>query len=238
MLNNYCIEVCCGSINDVLTAVSEPIDRIELNSALELGGLTCTLGTLLECKKITYIPIVCMVRPRTAGFQYTNEQFESMLLDAEQLCIHGADGIVFGFLNDDNTIDIERTTKMTDLIHRYNKEAIFHKAFDSTPNKIDAIELCIACGLDRVLTSGGQNYPHIEEGFKTLKQLIDLYSDKITILVGGGVREFNVQTILKETNCHEIHMTAKDTADDDGNYTIVSPTNLRKILAKIENINN
>ncbi|MEA4875230.1 MAG: copper homeostasis protein CutC [Anaerorhabdus sp.] len=238
MINNRVIEICCGSIEDVITASKEPIDRIELNSALELGGMTCSLGTLIESKKVTTLPLCCMVRPRTSGFHYTERQFESMLFDAEQLCIHDADGIVFGFLNADNSINIERTKKMADLVHRYNKEVIFHKAFDATTDKFKACEDCIACGVDRILTSGGENYPHIEEGFETLHKLIETYQDRITILVGGGVRDFNVQTILTETNCHEIHMTAKQTAYDDGDYTEVSPTYLRTILSKIEEMNN
>lgn len=233
MIKNYVIEVCCGSIEDTMIASEFPIDRIELNSSLELGGCTCSVGTLLGAKKVTSIPMCCMVRPRTAGFHYTERQFESMLVDAEELLKNGADGIVFGFLNEDNSINTLRTKKMADLIKKYNREVIVHKAFDATPDKIKACEDCIACGVDRILTSGGENYPNIEEGFDLLKELIEKYNQQITILVGGGVRDHNIRTILDETHCTEIHMTAKHMAHDDGDYVEVSRENLNNILSKI-----
>ena len=234
MINNRIIEICAGSIEDCATAQQFPVDRIELNSAIELGGLTPSLGTLLQAKQVTTLPICCMVRPRTAGFVYTKRQFESMLYDAKLLLEQGADGIVFGFLNEDTTIDADRTKQMTELIKSYGKEAVFHKAFDKTPDKHKACETLIECGVDRILTSGGENYPHIEQGFDLLKDLIEKYNNQITILVGGGVRAHNVRDILKTTQCTQIHMTAKEMKDDFGQYAAVSTTNLTEILANME----
>ena len=230
MIKNKIVEICCGSIEDCALADTFPVDRIELNSGIELGGLTPSLGTLIESKKATKLPICCMVRPRTAGFVYTEAQFQSMLQDAELLLKHGADGIVFGFLNSDTTIDVKRTKEMTNLIKSYGKEAVFHKAFDKTPDKHKACEILIECKVDRILTSGGENYPHIEQGFETLKELIEQYNDQITILVGGGVRAHNVHEILETTKCTQIHMTAKEMMNDCGQYAAVSKNNLTDIL--------
>ena len=80
-----------------------------MNSALELGGLTPSLATLILAKQKTSCPIVCMIRPRTAGFEYTEIQFQTMLKDAEILLKNGADGIVFGFLCNHTKSEIERT---------------------------------------------------------------------------------------------------------------------------------
>lgn len=233
MIKNKTIEICAGSIEDCAVAQLFPVDRIELNSAIELGGLTPSIGTLLQAKQVTSLPVCCMIRPRTAGFVYTEKQFESMLFDAKLLLEHGADGIVFGFLNEDTTIDVKRTKQMTDLIKSFNKEAIFHKAFDKTPNKFQACETLIECGVDRILTSGGENYPHIEQGFELLKALIEKYNDQITILVGGGVRAHNIHDILVNTNCTQIHMTAKEMKNDFGQYAAVSENNLKDILSNM-----
>ena len=46
MINDIRIEICIGNIQDGLKASEYPIDRIELNSALELGGLSPSLETL------------------------------------------------------------------------------------------------------------------------------------------------------------------------------------------------
>lgn len=207
MINNILVEVCCGSVDDCIIADKCHADRIELNHALEMGGMTPSVATLKHAKKHTSIPICCMVRPRGVGFSYTENQFKVMLDEARDLIDAGADGIVFGFLHDDATINAERTKQMVDLIHP--KEAIFHKAFDSTKDLEASLKTLIECGVDRVLTSGGASYPDIEDGCKLIEQLSKKYGDKIQLLPGGGVREHNVQDILRLTNVKQIHMTAK-----------------------------
>ena len=52
MINNIKVEICCGTIDDCLVANEFEVDRIELNSALELGGLTPSVATLRMAKKM------------------------------------------------------------------------------------------------------------------------------------------------------------------------------------------
>ena len=68
MINNITIEICIGNIDDAIVAAKYPIDRIELNSALELGGLTPSLETLRFLKSKIDTRICCMVRPRGGDF--------------------------------------------------------------------------------------------------------------------------------------------------------------------------
>lgn len=103
--------------------------RVELNSALALGGLTPSLATLQAVKKVTDLKVQCMVRVRPAGFCYDKMEKDLMFAEAKQLLENGADGIVFGFLREDCTIHQAWTKEMADFIHGYGKEAIFHRAF-------------------------------------------------------------------------------------------------------------
>lgn len=242
MIGNIKVEVCCGSVEDCLIAQKCHADRIELNHGLELGGLTPSIGTLKKVKELTTLPVACMVRHRGFGFCYTELEFEAMLEDAKQLIANGADGIVFGFLHEDGTIDIERTKKMVQVIK--DKEKIFHKAFDSCPDFDEGMRLLIDCGIDRVLTSAGSD---IVQGADTLRHLRQKYGERIQILPGGGVREDNVQKVLSVSGCKQIHMTAKElrldpsilhhhTAmkEENARYVAVCEDNLRAIMKKIE----
>ena len=166
-----------------------------MNHALELGGLTPSLGTFLEAKRQVSLPICVMIRPRGAGFDYTEIQFQAMLKDAELFIEHGADGLVFGFLNEDGSINEERTCQMVKAAR--GKEAIFHKAYDSTKNMEDSLKTLIRCGITRVLTSGGAVYPNIVEGCKDSGRLQISMAINIQILPGGGVREDNARRVLK-----------------------------------------
>ena len=91
----------------------------------------------------------------------------------------------------------------------------------------------IDCGINRILTSGGKNYPHIEKGFPILKDLISKYNDKITFLVGGGVRDYNVVSIIENTKCTQIHMSSRYQAVDNGEYDKLSKEKLIDILKNI-----
>lgn len=201
------LEVCCGSYEDAVNATMAKADRIELNSALYMGGLTPSMATFLKCKEKLTIPIICMVRNRGAGFNYSSLEKEIMFLDAKIFLDNKADGIAFGFLNDDLTIDIENTKKMVTLIHSYNKEAVFHRAFDVCTDLFTSMETLISLKVDRVLTSGG--YVSVLEGRETLKRLQERYKSKIQILMGGGINEGNLKKLLEETQIYQVHSSCK-----------------------------
>ena len=112
------IEICCGSYEDALNAYYGRAKRIELNSALHLGGLTPSLATLKLTKKNTNLKIITMVRPRGAGFCYNEIEFEVMKEDAKSLLENGADGIAFGCLNKDGSICIRNDRNHKKLSRR------------------------------------------------------------------------------------------------------------------------
>ena len=233
MTKSILVEICCGTLDDCLVAINNQVDRIELNCALELGGLTPSVATLRALKKLTTIPVCCMVRPRSAGFCYSDSLYQVMLQDAAILLDNQADGIVFGFLNPDNTVAKKRTKEMAELIHGYKAEAIFHKAFDSCPDLLTAAEALVDSAVDRVLTGGGQSPNNILNGALLLAELNKLYGQKLTFLPGGGVNATNIRHILDISGCKEIHMTAKQNYLDQQTYVAVDDTTLKSILAQI-----
>ena len=232
MINNTKIEICIGNVTDALKAAEYPIDRIELNSALELGGLSPAKETLCYLKKKIAVPICCMVRPRGGDFFYDEIEFKLMLKQAKSFLKNGADGIVFGFLREDHTVDTERTKKMVKLIHSYKKEAIFHKAFDAVPDQFEAIDQLYELGIDRILTGDGESSQSIVKGSKKIHELYEHLDEKIQLLPGGGVRIENAAQVLKTARTGQIHMTSKKT--NPGGYIELDTEQLEAILKKIE----
>lgn len=206
-MKDYVFEVCTGGVQDCINAQLGGADRAELNSALSIGGLTPTISTLKMVKEKTTIKIVCMVRPRAAGFCYNEIEKKVMFKDAEELLKHGADGISFGFLNKDATIDVESTKKMVELVHRYQGDAVFHRAFDCVSDPDTAIQQLIQCGVDRILTSGLQ--PTAYEGKDMLKTLQAKYGQQIQLLAGSGVNANNINELREHTCMHQFHSSCK-----------------------------
>ena len=200
------LEVCCGSADDVIQAHRAGADRVELNSDLFHGGLTPTLGELIVAKRETGMPIMTMVRPREGGFCYTAAEFDTAVEDAKLLLHHGADGLVFGFLHPDGTIDLERTRVLADLAREAGKESVFHRAIDVVPDWRKALDGLIALGITRVLTSGQE--PDVALGTGTVREMIEYAAGRIQILPGAGITARNMDRIISETGCRQIHLAA------------------------------
>lgn len=209
---NRVIEICCGSYEDALNAYNGGAKRIELNSALHLGGLTPSLATLQLTKQNTDLKVISMVRPRGAGFHYTEAEFEVMKKDAELLMENGSDGLAFGFLDADGHIDVKQTKVMIDIIKKYNGEVVFHRAFDCVDNPYIAIETLIELGVDRILTSGLE--PKAMAGKELIKELQDKYGQDIEILAGSGMNATNAKEMMDYTGINQVHSSCKDWVND------------------------
>lgn len=100
-------------------------------------------------------------------------------------------------------LDKKRTKEMIELIHKYGREAVFHRAFDCIDNQDSAAERLIRLGADRILTSGGA--ANVWDGRKQLKHLQNQYGKDITILAGSGVNDTNVRALIEYTGITQVH---------------------------------
>jgi copper homeostasis protein len=201
------LEICCGSADDCVEAARGGADRVELNSALFLGGLTPTAGTLRAARNACDISIMAMIRPRAGGFCYTAREFETMEYDARELLELGADGIVFGCLTPEGKVDIERNARLVKIAHDMGKQAVFHRAIDVVPNWRAALDALIAMGADRVLTSG--QMPSAPLGLDVIAEMVEYAAGRIEILPGAGINLNNIRSVIKSTGCNQAHMSAK-----------------------------
>lgn len=206
------VEICCGSYDDARQAAIGGAKRIELNSALQLGGLTPTEATLRMVKEELPLQVAAMVRPRGAGFCYSDEEFRVMERECAALLQAGADGIVFGCLQADAALDMEKNRRLTARIKEMGREAVFHRAFDCVRDPFEAMEQLIELGVDRVLTSGLK--PKAVEGRELLRQLQERYGSRIQILAGSGINASNAVSLMEYTGVRQVHSSCKAWRED------------------------
>lgn len=205
------LEICCGSLDDALEAGAGGADRVELCSSLFHGGLTPSFGTLVEAKARLDIPVIFMARPRGGGFCYTAPEMAAMERDTEMAVAQGADGVVFGILTEDGRIDLPRTRRLRDRVG--GRDAVFHRAFDVTPDPFRALDELIDLGITRVLTSG--QCDTVWEGMPLIARLVEHAAGRIQIMPGGGIKPFHVDEVIARTGCRQIHIAAWKTERDD-----------------------
>lgn len=209
------LEVCIASLSDAVLAAGHGAARVEVNSALELGGLTPSIGLVervVEALGPTGCKLIAMVRPRPGGFDYSDEELAVMRRDIQRLLAAGVDGVAFGVLRGDSTVAPGANKQLIEPVLAAGREAVFHRAFDLTPSPTDALEALLALGFTRVLTSGGQR--SAIEGAAVIRSLLERAAGRIQVLPGGGVRPENVADLVRATGCTQVHASLRQTLAD------------------------
>lgn len=199
----YLLEVCCGSVDDAIEAEAGGAHRVELNSSIFQGGLTPTLGALVEAKRRLSIPVMTMIRPRGGGFCYTDTEFAAMCYDTELAVANGTDGIVFGILDERGEVDMTRSAEI--IARAKGVDIVFHRAIDVAPDPFRVIDQLVELGVKRVLTAGQEN--SAAEGIDVIRDLVTHARGRIEILP-GGVTPRTVRTVVEVTGVNQVHMAA------------------------------
>lgn len=199
------LEICANSVVSAIAAQEGGANRVELCENLNEGGTTPSYGTLFLTRQQVNIDLYALIRPRAGDFLYSDLEFEIMKLDIQTCKDLGYNGVVIGLLKPDGSIDIERTQKLVELASPMG--VTFHRAFDSCNDPEKALEDVIACGCERILTSGLKNTAI--EGVDTLSKLIEQAEDRLIIMPGSGVKSSNIKFLKELVPAMEWHASAK-----------------------------
>lgn len=199
------IEIAVDSIESAIAAEQGGAERIELCSALREGGLTPSLGLVRTVRSACTLALFTMIRPRGGDFLYTAHEFRAMQEDIRIMAGEGVHGVVFGLLTQDGHVDKERTCSLVELAKPL--EVTFHRALDMTVDPQQALEDVIACGVQRVLTSGAA--ASAWAGRNRLQSMVEQAAGRATIVVGGGVRPAQIARLMASTGATEFHSSMR-----------------------------
>ena len=227
------LEICANSYQSAKNAQEAGAYRIELCQELSVGGITPSFGLLKQVIDNLEISVFVLIRPRAGNFVYSDAEFDIMKHDI-QLCKDlGCHGIVSGILNNNKTIDIDRTRELIELSRPL--PFTFHRAFDEVANPLEAFLQLIDLGVERVLTSGQQTTA--ESGLELLKELNIMSNDRIIILAGSGITSDNALK-FKNAGLKEIHASASSLIEENNSLfsmplTYSDPQKIKAILDAI-----
>lgn len=194
------LEVCVDSAEGLAAAVEGGADRIELCSALALGGLTPSAG-LMALAAACPLPVYAMIRPRPGDFVYCDEELEVMARDIETARRAGLAGVVLGASRRDGRLDRPALERLLGLSRGLG--TTLHRAVDFVPDLAQAVETAVELGFERILTSGGA--PTAAEGVEALEAAIAAAAGRISIMPGAGIAPETVGQLLPRLPVREIH---------------------------------
>jgi copper homeostasis protein len=201
----YILEVIAFDIASCGIIQRSGAHRIELCQGPAEGGTTPSQGFIKAARQQTSIQLYPIIRPRGGDFLYSADEFAMMRSDVLLCKELGCDGVVLGILTADGQVDKERCTQLVELA--YPMGVTFHRAFDRVADAPTGLEDVIACGFERILTSG--LLPDAISGAATIKDLIQQADDRITIMPGSGVRSSNIAAQAAATGAVEFHTSAR-----------------------------
>ncbi|PYE85676.1 copper homeostasis protein CutC [Pseudoroseicyclus aestuarii] len=201
------LEICVDTPDGLAAALAGGADRIELCSALALGGLTPSAG-LVAAAAGAGVPVRAMIRPRAGGFVLSPADLEVSLGDLRAMRAAGLEGVVLGAARADGSLDTEALARLREAAGPM--AATLHRVFDLTPDPEAALEQAIDLGFDCILTSG--QAPSAPAGAALIARLTERAQGRIAIMAGGGVTAQAAPALI-ETGAAWLHASCK--GDDE-----------------------
>jgi copper homeostasis protein len=201
------VEVCANGVESCLAAQEGGADRVELCAGIPEGGTTPSYGEIKVARRVlTTTRLHVIIRPRGGDFLYSDLEVERMAADIAVCRDLGVDGVVFGCLKADGTIDVEKNRYLMECSR--GMSVTMHRAFDRAAEPQRALEEIIDLGFDRILTSGQQ--PKAVQGVELLAKLNRQAAGRIILMAGSGVTEQNIRDIREATGLHEFHFSGRE----------------------------
>lgn len=202
------LEVCVDSLASAMAAIAGGADRLELCSALSVGGLTPSPALLQQIREVSTIPVRCLMRTRGGDFLYTYAEIRQMAAEIRMLLAAGADGFVVGCLTADGDLDTEAMKPLLEAAE--GAGLTLHRCIDVSRDLCRTYRDAAALGVDTILTSGGAG--NCLAGMETIRQLIALRDNTSgpEVLIGSGVKAAVIEQFRRNVpGARAFHMSGK-----------------------------
>lgn len=200
---NY--EVCAANLQSALAAQEAGAHRIELCSALDVGGLTPSWGLIRATVRHLTIPVHVLIRPREGDFCYSKMELDLMLDDVRACREMGVAGVVVGALHPSGELDLPTLEALKNASDSLDVSC--HRALDFCPDPIDAVHKLVGLGFTRLLSSGQASSAF--EGRFCLKKMVAAAHGRMSVMPGGGITAQNIGAIAECTGAQDFHFSGR-----------------------------
>lgn len=201
-------EIALADIDTMRAAIRNGVDRVELNSRLDLGGLTPDDQTVAEAVTLAaeaQIDLVVMIRPRGGDFDYSEVEIEDMRRSLRRMRALGVKTVTFGVVDVKKHLARDRMTKLLEAAKPM--QVVYHMAFDDIAERCQqqTLRWLANYGVIRVLTHGGKLTVPLTETVSHLQEIVKMAPPGLTILPGGGVTFENAEWLSQQLHVNELH---------------------------------
>lgn len=207
------LELVVDTAAGVQAAARNGADRIELCAALNIGGVTPSLG-LMRLAALSGCPTRAMIRPRGGDFTYSTDEIDLMRADIDAAKAAGMQGVVFGANLPSGELDEASLRVLCRHAKDQGLETGLHRSFDLTPDPLTALDVAMILGVNTILTSGGRR--QARDGVATLTQLVERSAGRVEIMAGVGITAQNVADIVRLSGVRSLHASCSAPGEQPG----------------------
>ena len=212
-------EIVVDNLCHLNEALKYDIDRIELCSALDLGGLTPDYH-FVEYAASLHNDVHVLIRPRQGNFLYSDIEKKNIESNIDVFAKLGVKGVVFGALDKNNDIDYTFVKIMSERCKTYGLEATFNRAFDFSNDYEKSLDILEHLCFHRVLTAGCKTI--FNDGVEKVKNIVDFTSNyNLGIIAAGSICVDNMQQIVNERiKVESIHFQVRKKQSDSAHFGV------------------
>src|SRR3954469_20996195 len=203
------LEIAVTTASAAAAALAGGAARVELCTALEIGGVTPSQA-VIEATLEVGIGTHVLVRARAGDFVYDTDEVAQMAREATIVTAQGAAGVVVGALRQDGRLDLDAITRIAGAARtvRPDVAVTVHRAVDAGIDPVAAVTDLMGSGLDvtRLLPSGGA--AAAGDGIATIAGMVAAADGRIEIMAGGGVTLATIPALVA-AGVDAVHMSAK-----------------------------
>lgn len=232
-MKKFFLEICVDAVESAIAAQAGGADRVELCANLNEDGTTPSAGMIALARQSLQIGLHVMIRPRGGDFVYSEVEFTIMQKDIAVAKELGVDGVVFGILKTDRTLDVARTRRLVELARPL--AVTFHRAFDVVAEPQGALEELLSLRIDRLLTSGqAKTAP---QGLPVISRLVQQAAGRIKIMPACGINSQNIRHLINKSGVSDIHVGSAVTTVNSEFLAELFPTTRRIVdPAKVQEL--
>jgi copper homeostasis protein len=218
------LEVCVDTIEGAAAAVAGGAGRIELCAALSEGGLTPSAGLMRAAARLP-VPVFAMIRPRSGLFRFAPTEVQVMLDDIAAARAAGLAGVVLGAQGPDGALEAGLLGALVAAARPL--PATLHRVIDVVPDAMAALDLAIALGFARVLTSGQR--PLAPDGAGLIAAMVARAAGRLSVMPGCGLTPENVADVVRATGATEVHAACAAPLPGDRAFSDFDPPGGRRV---------
>jgi len=202
------LEIIVETLEDAMAAEKGGATQLDLKAHYPSGGITPTIGTVMNIIRKVKIPIVMMVRPHARSFSLTAGDIAIASSDIQFGRVMGVQDFMFGCMTPEGKMDIKAMQSLHEAAG--DSRIHMHLAWELCDDPWQALQTVLDMGFSSLhtggLSTGGKAIGgRAMDSSGTIRKIAEIVDGRMEIFLAGSVSSENAVDLMKATGITNLH---------------------------------